>query len=143
MHKLMIGALAISGATLVLAAHPGPTVGGRNAVSDTITVKMIGSSSGYSFEPSTVQIKVGQSVKFVTVSGGPHNVTFDQQDIPAGTAPALDQDMPRQQAKLTGPLVTNPNDSYTITFNGVKPGTYKFYCLPHQSFGMQGSIVVE
>jgi plastocyanin len=90
-----------------------------------------------------VRIKVGQSVKFVTVSGGPHNVTFDQQDIPEGAAPTLDQDMPRQQAKLTGPLVTNPDDSYTITFKGAKPGSYKFYCLPHQSLGMQGTIIVE
>jgi plastocyanin len=142
MHKLMIGALAI-GATLMLAAHPAPTVGVAHAADDTVTVKMIGSSSGYSFQPSMVRIKVGQSVKFVTVSGGPHNVTFDSQDIPDGAAPTLDQDMPRQQAKLTGPLVTNPDDSYTITFKGAKPGAYKFYCLPHQSLGMQGTIIVE
>ena len=143
MHKLMIGALAIFGATLMRAAHPAPTVSASRAVDDTVTVKMIGSSSGYSFQPSTVRIKVGQSVKFMTVSGGPHNVTFDSQDIPDGAAPTLDQDMPRQQAKLTGPLLTNPDDSYTITFKGAKTGAYKFYCLPHQSLGMQGTIIVE
>ncbi len=143
MHNVMIGALAISAATLMLTTHPAPTVRAMRAAGDTITVKMIGSSSGYSFQPSTVRIKVGQSVKFVTVSGGPHNVTFDSQDIPDGAAPTLDQDMPRQQAKLTGPLVTNPDDSYTITFKDAKPGTYKFYCLPHQSLGMQGTIIVE
>jgi plastocyanin len=144
MHKLAIGTLSIFGATLVLfAAHPAPAVGAVNATGDTVTVQMIGSSSGYSFKPSMVRIKVGQSVKFVTVSGGPHNVTFDQQDIPEGAAAALDQDMPRQQAKLTGPLVPNTDDSYVITFANVKPGAYKFYCLPHQSFGMQGTIIVE
>lgn len=142
MHKLMIGALTFSCATLVLGAHPAPTARAM-AASDTVTVKMIGSSSGYSFQPSMVRIKIGQSVKFVTVSGGPHNVTFDPQDIPEGAAPTLDQDMPRQQAKLTGPLVTNPDDSYVITFKDAKPGAYKFYCLPHQSFGMQGTIIVE
>jgi plastocyanin len=143
MHKLVIGAVALCVATLVLAAHPAPTMGGSSAAGDTATVKMIGSSSGYSFQPSMVRIKVGQSVKFVTVSGGPHNITFDPQDIPDGAAPALDQDMPRQQAKLTGPLVPNPDDSYVITFKGAKPGAYKFYCLPHQSLGMQGTIIVE
>jgi plastocyanin len=144
MHKLVIGALALSCATLVLlAAHPAPSASGKSAANDTVTVKMIGSSSGYSFQPSMVRIKVGQSVKFVTVSGGPHNVTFDQADIPDGAAPALDQDMPRQQAKLTGPLVPNPDDSYVITFKDAKPGTYKFYCLPHQSLGMQGTLIVE
>jgi plastocyanin len=143
MHKLVIGAVALCVATLVLAAHPAPTMGASSAAGDTATVKMIGSSSGYSFQPSMVRIKVGQSVKFVTVSGGPHNITFDPQDIPDGAAPALDQDMPRQQAKLTGPLVPNPDDSYVITFKGAKPGAYKFYCLPHQSLGMQGTIIVE
>ena len=144
MHKLGIGTLAILGATLVLlAAHPAPTGRSRNAAGDTVTVQMIGSSSGYSFKPSITTIKVGQSVKFVTVSGGPHNVTFDPQDIPDGAAATLDQNMPRQQAKLTGPLVPNPNDSYVITFKGAKPGAYKYYCLPHQSLGMQGTINVE
>lgn len=142
MGKVVLGALAISGVTAALvAAHPAPVA--RTAAADTVTVQMIGSSSGYSFKPSTVQIKVGQAVKFVTVSGGPHNVTFDPQDIPDGAAATLDQNMPNQQAKLTGPLVTNPNDSYVISFKGAKPGAYKFYCLPHQSFGMQGTIIVE
>lgn len=142
MGKVVLGAIAISGVTAVLvAAHPAPMA--HTVAGDTVTVQMIGSSNGYSFKPSMVQIKVGQTVKFVTVSGGPHNVTFDQADIPDGAAPALDQDMPAQQAKLTGPLVTNPNDSYSITFKGVKPGAYKFYCLPHQSLGMQGTITVQ
>lgn len=144
MGKLVLGALAISGVTaLLVAAHAAPVGRAKTAADDTVTVQMIGSSSGYSFKPSTVQIKVGQAVKFVVVSGGPHNVTFDPQDIPDGAAATLGQDMPNPQAKLTGPLVTNPNDAYVIAFKGVKPGTYKYYCLPHQSLGMQGTIVVQ
>jgi plastocyanin len=144
MHKLGIGMLAGFVATVVLlGAHPAPAVRIGNAAGDTVTVQMIGSSAGYSFKPSMVRIKAGQSVKFVTVSGGPHNITFDPQDIPAGAEATLNADMPRQQAKLTGPLVANPDDSYVITFKDAKPGAYKFYCLPHQSLGMQGTIVVE
>jgi len=144
MPKLVVGTLTIFGATLVLlGAHPSPTARAGNAAGDTVTVQMIGSSSGYSFKPSTVRIKVGQSVRFVTVSGGPHNVTFDSQDIPEGAAAALDQNMPRQQAKLTGPLMPNPDDAYVVTFKGAKTGAYKYYCLPHQSLGMQGTIIVE
>ncbi len=144
MGRLVLGAVAISGVTAVLvAAHAAPVAHPATAASDTITVQMIGSSSGYTFQPSTAQIKVGQAVKFVMVSGGPHNVTFDPQDIPDGAAAALAQDMPNQQAKLTGPLVTNPNDSYVIVFKGVKPGAYKYYCLPHQSLGMQGTINIQ
>jgi plastocyanin len=145
MGKVVLGALTISGITAVLvAAHPASAVRtATRSAADTVTVQMIGSSSGYQFQPSTVQIKVGQTVKFVTVSGGPHNITFDPQDIPDGAAATLAQNMPNQQAKLTGPLVTNPNDSYAISFKDAKPGAYKFYCLPHQSLGMQGTIIVE
>jgi plastocyanin len=144
MSTLVPGALLISGLALaVLSPRPAPNSRAENASDDTVTVQMIGSSNGYSFKPSLVRIKVGQVVKFVTVSGGPHNVTFDQQDIPDGAEPALDHAMPQQQAKLTGPLVTNPGDSYVISFKDAKPGPYKFYCLPHQSMGMQGTIIVE
>ena len=143
MHKVVLGALFFGATLVLLAAHSAPTARSGNAAGDTVTVQMIGSSSGYSYNPSEIRIKVGQSIKFVTVSGGPHDVAFDEQDIPAGAAAALDQDMPRQQGKLTGPLVTNPDDSYIITFKNAKPGTYQFYCLPHQSFGMQGTIIVE
>lgn len=144
MGKLVLGALAIFGVTAVLvAARPARDIRPTSAAGDTVTVQMIGSTSGYKFQPSMVQIKVGQAVKFVDVSGGPHNVTFDPQDIPAGAEATLSQNMPNQQAKLTGPLVANPGDSYVVSFKGAKPGAYKFYCLPHQSMGMQGVINVE
>jgi plastocyanin len=145
MRTIVPSALIISALSIILvAARPATPVARTMSVAgDTVTVQMIGSSSGYSFKPAMVRIKAGQAVKFVTVSGGPHNVTFDPQDIPQGAEATLDKNMPQQQAKLTGPLVTNPNDSYVVSFKDAKPGTYKFYCLPHQSLGMQGTIVVE
>jgi plastocyanin len=145
MRTIVSSALIIATLSVMLvAARPAaPVTRTTKAAGDTVTVQMIGSSSGYSFKPAMVRIKAGQAVKFVTVSGGPHNVTFDPQDIPAGAAATLDKNMPAQQAKLTGPLVTNPNDSYVVSFKDAKPGAYKYYCLPHQSLGMQGTIIVE
>lgn len=110
---------------------------------NTVTIEMIGSSSGYAFKPSNVTIKVGDAVKFVMVSGGPHNVTFDPQGIPAGSQATLQANMPTPMMPLTGPLLSADNATYTVSFAGAKPGSYRFYCLPHQSLNMQGTITVE
>ena len=47
------------------------------------TVKMIGDDKGYRFEPADITIKAGDAIKFVMVTGGPHNVAFDPATIPA------------------------------------------------------------
>ena len=38
---------------------------------------MINSAGAYVFEPANLTIKSGDAVKFVAVSGFPHNVSFD------------------------------------------------------------------
>ena len=108
-----------------------------------VTVQMIGSSSGYKFDPASLTIKTGDQVKFVNVSGGPHNVSFDPQGIPSGAAAVLQKNMPNQQSPLIGPLLINPNDSYTVSFAGAPAGAYKFYCLPHQALNMTGMLTVQ
>jgi plastocyanin len=109
----------------------------------TVTVNMIGDAKGYRFEPSTITIKVGDGIKFVNVTGGPHNVTFFSDSIPAGSAAQLGANMPQTTAPLTGPLLITPNQDYTVSFAGTKAGTYKFYCTPHLALGMKGTITVQ
>jgi plastocyanin len=109
----------------------------------TVTVQMIGDAKGYRFEPATITLKVGDGIKFVNQVGGPHNVTFWADSIPAGTAAALGANMPNTTAPLTGPLLITPNDTYTVSFAGTKAGTYKLYCTPHLALGMKGSVTVQ
>ncbi len=141
--------VVIAVTTTLLAAHGGGiTAGGiaraaSGAAANTVTVQMIGSSSGYKFDPASLTIKTGDQVKFVNVSGGPHNVSFDPQGIPSGAAAVLQKNMPNQQAPLIGPLLINPNDTYTVSFAGAPTGTYHFYCLPHQALNMTGVITVQ
>ena len=91
----------------------------------------------------TVKIKAGDGIKFVMISGGPHNVAFDPATIPADVKPQLSANMPNQQGELSSPLLTNPNDAYTISFANVKPGTYPFHCTPHLAMGMKGTVTVQ
>ena len=113
------------------------------ATGDTVTVKMVGDDKGYRFEPNAITIKSGQPVKFVMISGGPHNVSFDPATIPADSKAQLDANMDQKISELSSPMLMNPNEKYTISFGGVKPGTYPFHCTPHLAMGMKGVITVE
>ena len=109
----------------------------------TVDVKMIGDAQGYRFDPATITVKVGDGIKFTNVTGGPHNVTFWADSIPAGTAAQLGANMPNTTSPLTGPLLINANDSYTVSFAGLKAGTYHIYCTPHLALGMKGVVTVQ
>jgi plastocyanin len=127
-------------------AAPAATTGGKApiaATGDTVTIKMIGDDKGYRFDPANVTIKTGQAVKFVMVTGGPHNVSFDPATTPAAGKDQLNANMTGQISELSSPMLMNPNESYTISFGGIPPGTYDFHCTPHLAMGMKGSITVQ
>jgi len=113
------------------------------ATGDTVTVKMVGDDKGYRFEPADITIKSGQPVKFVMISGGPHNVAFDPTTIPADSKDQLNANMVGQMSELSSPLLMNPNEAYVVSFGGVKPGSYPFHCTPHLAMGMKGTITVQ
>ena len=110
-------------------------------------VKMIGDGNSYKFEPSDLTIKEGDGIKFTAVSTPPHNVAFDAAQ--AGLADAavkaqLDANMgPNKISDLSGPLLLNVGDSYTVSFAGVKPGKYVFNCTPHLAMNMKGTVTVQ
>jgi plastocyanin len=106
-------------------------------------VRMVGDASGYQYEPASLTIKAGDGVRFVNVSGSPHDVTFDPNAIPAAGRAQLTANMPDQRAELTSPLFLQPNETYTISFANVAPGRYPFFCTPHLAMGMRGEFTVE
>lgn len=108
----------------------------------TITVNMIGDAKGYRFEPSTIRLAPGDGIKFINVSGGPHNVTFWADSVPSGAAKILNTNMPNTTAPLMGPLMVAPNEAYTVSFSGAPAGAYHFYCTPHLALGMKGVVMV-
>jgi plastocyanin len=126
------------GATSAAASTAGAPITGK-----TVKVQMVGDQQGYRFVPAKITIKVGDGVTWVNVSGGPHNATFWADSIPAGAQAVLQANMPNTMAPLTGPLLTNPNETYTVSFAGAKPGVYHFYCTPHLALGMTGVLTVQ
>jgi plastocyanin len=106
-------------------------------------VSMVLDGSKYKFDPAELTIKVGDVVNFHNQSGGPHNVSFWADSIRKGAADVLKGSMPDQMAPLEGPLLTEADAVYKVSFAGAPAGDYKFYCLPHLALGMHGKITVQ
>jgi plastocyanin len=79
-----------------------------------------------------VTIKAGEKVTFVNNAGFPHNVIFDEDEVPAG----VDAD-----AISRSDLLNAPGEKYSVTLS--KAGTYGIYCEPHQGAGMVGKVIVN
>ena len=135
--------------TAAPAATTTPPAGGGQATTGTpITgttheVRMVLDGQTYKFDPANLTIKQGDGIKWVMVSGGPHNVAFDPAKTPDDVETVLTANMPNQQMPLSGPYLTQPNETYTVSFAGVKPGTYDYVCTPHVMMGMTGKITVQ
>ena len=119
----------------------GAPAGAPAAISGTThEVRMVGDDKGYRFEPAELTIKAGDGVKWLMVSGGPHNVDFSQG---AGNAAnALTANMPNQMSPLSSPYFTNAGESYTVSFANVPGGSYEYICTPHAAMNMKGKITV-
>jgi plastocyanin len=128
---------------------PGATTTGGSSTMAAITgttktVNMVGDAKGYRFEPSNITVKQGDGIKFVVVSGGPHNVAFDPATIPADVKSQLDANMGTDKmGELSSNMKMNPGESVTVSFANIKPGQYPFHCTPHLALGMKGTITVQ
>lgn len=127
--------LLLLGAALVLGAGP-------IRVPDVHEVSMRQEGDHYVFQPASLRIKQGDVVRFINISGGPHNVAFDSTGMPDAAKAKLEATMKEQLAPLAGPLIVNEKQSYDVAFD-VPPGKYSFYCMPHTALGMKGIVTVE
>jgi plastocyanin len=107
-------------------------------------VKMVGDAKGYRFEPANVTVKQGDGIKFVVVTGGPHNVAFDPATIPADVKGQLDANMGTDKmGELSSNMKMNAGESVTVSFANIKPGQYPYHCVPHLALNMKGVITVQ
>ncbi|MFM7448944.1 MAG: plastocyanin [Leptolyngbyaceae cyanobacterium] len=99
------------------------------------TVKMGGDNGMLVFDPPTVNVKPGDTVKWVVNKVPPHNVQFDDKQVP-GQDKALAKSLSHQALEMAGGSfsVTIPKDAPT--------GEYTYFCAPHRSAGMVGKVVV-
>jgi len=132
------------GAASTTAGTTGGAVAMAPITGTTKTVNMVGDAKGYRFEPANITVKQGDGIKFVVVSGGPHNVAFDPATIPPDVKPQLDANMGTDKmGELSSNMKTNNGESVTVSFGKIKPGQYPYHCVPHLALNMKGVITVQ
>lgn len=88
------------------------------------------------FTPDTVVVRAGETVEFRNSSALVHTVTGDPSRasveesvrLPGGAAPFHSGRM-------------KPGASFSHTFE--TPGTYRYFCVPHEGAKMRGTVIVE
>jgi plastocyanin len=135
---------ATTGSSSTTTGATGGAVAMAPITGKTKTVNMVGDAKGYRFEPANFTIKQGDGVKFVVVTGGPHNVAFDPATIPPDVKGQLDANMGTDKmGELSSNMKMNPGESVTVSFGNIKPGQYPYHCVPHLALNMKGVITVQ
>lgn len=107
-------------------------------------IKMVGDDKGYRFEPANLTIKSGDAVKFVALSGFPHNVAFVGTALAPNVKAQLDANFgPARMAELQSTMYLAANEGFTLSFANIPAGTYEFNCTPHLAMNMKGVITVQ
>jgi plastocyanin len=92
------------------------------------TVRM---TSDFEFDPRAVTVHAGQAVEWRNVSRFMHTVTDDPRlgnaALPPGAEPFASGDV-------------RPGGTYLRVLT--VPGTYRYFCTPHEGVGMTGTITV-
>jgi len=96
------------------------------------SVKLGTDGGGLVFDPASVTIKSGETVTWTNNAGFPHNIVFDEDDIPGG----------ENAEKLSHEDYLNAKGE-TVSTTFKTPGTYGYYCEPHQGAGMAGKVIVQ
>lgn len=120
---LLLSTILLVIASFVIATAP--------ACAETYTVKMGTDNGMLQFEPSSLTIKEGDTVKWVNNKMSPHNVVFDNSKVPEEVATKMSHKS----------MVFSPGESYESTF--AQAGEYSYYCEPHRGAGMIGKVIVQ
>jgi plastocyanin len=102
---------------------------------------MVGDGSRYAFEPATINAKPGDGIKFISVSGPPHNVAFSADSIADPAEAQLRANMP-ESTGFEGKYLTQPNEEWTLSLGNLPPGRYPFQCTPHLTYNMRGVLTI-
>lgn len=110
----------------------------------TIEVRMVGDAQGFRYEPANITANVGDGIKFIMESGGPHNVAFEAAKIPAAGKAQLDANIGTDRiGELSSGLKMAPGETILLSLGGVAPGSYPFICTPHLAMNMTGTLTIQ
>ncbi|HUY60948.1 MAG TPA: plastocyanin/azurin family copper-binding protein [Candidatus Dormibacteraeota bacterium] len=111
------------------------TAGGGCTAATAKSSVTVDATTSLKFIPATACLKAGGTVTWVNTGAIPHTTT----DEPALASNKADAALP---AGATGwnQLLPHGGSKFTLTLK--VPGTYKYFCIPHELLGMVGQITV-
>ncbi|MCC7052946.1 MAG: hypothetical protein IT355_06725 [Gemmatimonadaceae bacterium] len=108
------------------------------------TVHMVLDDEGFRFDPAYLTVSEGDGVRFIMISGVPHNVAFDEAFVPPAAKPQLLANLAAIGAReFAAPVVATQDSAYVISTSGLPQGDYLFYCAPHRSLNMHGVLTIR
>lgn len=103
--------------------------------------------SPMAFEPETLTVEPGTTVVWKNTSSRGHTVTAYENAIPGDAEYFATGGFETQAAArdawntLGEDGIIGPGQTFSYTFE--IPGQYDYFCIPHETEGMVGSVVVE
>ena len=135
MHRRRL--LRLGGAALALSSTTGCLGAGGSGGS-----KRVSMAEGFAFSPERVQTATETTVQWVNDSDVGHTVTAYEAGIPDRAAYFASGGFETERGArndVQGGLLDS-GASYEHTFDVA--GTYEYFCVPHESSGMTGTVVV-
>ena len=104
----------------------------------------VGMGSAF-FRPSKIEIRAGESVVWANTGNRRHTVTAYEGQIPDAAEYFASGGYDSEQAARDAWMNNfgghiSPGETYEQTFE--IPGTYHYFCIPHEPSGMVGQVVV-
>lgn len=104
--------------------------------SQTEGMNVVRMTGGLKYEPAEITVKAGEAVRWKNESLVTHTVTAD----PSKARRANDASLPPGAKPFnSGDISSGGTFEYTFTV----PGTYRYFCIPHESMGMVGVVIVK
>ncbi|MGH7667695.1 MAG: cupredoxin domain-containing protein [Candidatus Dormibacteria bacterium] len=95
----------------------------------------VDATNHFRFVPAKVCLRVGGTVTWVNITTELDHTSTDE---PSLAASAADASLPPGAHGWNLPLPSGKSAHLTFT----KPGVYRYFCIPHETLGMLGVIVV-
>lgn len=129
--------LRLSTATLATLSTAG-CLNGQSSSNQTVTMP-----GNLTFEPKTATIETGGTVTWTNESDIEHTVTAYEDEIPDEATYFASGGFESERAarnRVTEGLIA-PGENYEHAFE--HPGTYGYFCIPHEGSGMVGTVRVK
>lgn len=105
-------------------------------------------TSGLVYDPETITVSVGDTVTWTNTGSVGHSVTAYEETIPDGAeyfaSGGFDSESAARDAYTPGDTDSGDipgGESWEHTFDAA--GTYDYFCIPHETSGMKGTVKVE